>query len=57
MSQRQDSIYTRDIIVPNRDKYDLLCPIPGSKNEIIGNIIVTVDYLKYFNVEVRKVQT
>ena len=47
-SQKQDTIYKRDVIVPNRDKYDLINPIPGSNSEIIGNIIVTLDYLKYF---------
>ncbi len=53
LAQDQKEFEKRDILVPNRNKWDLIMPVIEN-NEVIGNIIVTVDYLNYFNNIFRK---
>lgn len=54
LSQEQSKIVQRDILVPNRDKFDYYLPVIDSKGLTIGNFIVTVDYVKYFHSQFNK---
>ncbi|MGM0464342.1 MAG: response regulator [Bacteroidota bacterium] len=48
LAQNQKELLKRDELIPNRNKWDLAQPV-FSKGEVIGNIIITVDYINYFN--------
>jgi len=54
LSQSQKEIVNREILTPNRDKYDSYYVIINNMDEIIGNMIVTVDYINYFNAQFQK---
>jgi signal transduction histidine kinase len=44
----QGTIQTREILVPNEKRFDYILPVLNN-SEVIGNIVVTVDYQKYFS--------
>ncbi|MDZ7738193.1 MAG: response regulator [Bacteroidales bacterium] len=48
LAQNQKELLSRDELVPRRNKWDLAQPV-YSEGEVIGNIIITVDYIGYFN--------
>ncbi|MFP4487678.1 MAG: response regulator [Bacteroidales bacterium] len=48
LAQNQKELLNRDELIPNRNKWDLAQPV-FSEGEVIGNIIITVDYINYFN--------
>lgn len=54
ISQTQKTIYKREVFTPNRDKYDSYYVIINSNDEVIGNMIVTVDYINYFDAQFKK---
>jgi signal transduction histidine kinase/CheY-like chemotaxis protein len=54
ISQTQKPIVEREMLSPNRDKYDSYYVIINSDDEVIGNMIVTVDYIKYFSAQFSK---
>ncbi len=54
LSQAQKPIVNREMLTPNRDKYDAYYVIINNNDEIIGNMIVTVDYINYFNAQFQK---
>lgn len=54
ISQSQKEIVRREMLTPNRDKYDSYYVIINNSDEIIGNMIVTVDYINYFNAQFQK---
>lgn len=47
LAQNQEELLKRDQLMPNRNKWDLAQPV-YSDGEVIGNIIITVDYIRYF---------
>lgn len=54
LAQDQKELLQRDKLEPNRNKWDLIMPVYKTNGELIGNIIVTVDYIKYFSSLFRK---
>ncbi len=54
LSQIQKPIVNREMLAPNRDKFDSYYVIINNNDEIIGNMIVTVDYINYFNAQFQK---
>ncbi len=48
LAQNQKELLMRDELIPNRNKWDLAQPV-YSEGEVTGNIIITVDYINYFN--------
>ncbi len=48
LSQDQTDLKRRDELIPSRNKWNLVMPV-FENNEVVGNIIVTVDYMSYFN--------
>ena len=53
-AQQQSQIVTRDMLIPNRDRFDYYMPILSSRGDITDNFIVTVDFIKYFDSQFRK---
>lgn len=47
LAQDQERLIPTDMVMENRNKWDYYLPVL-SGGEVTGNIIVTVDYLKYF---------
>ena len=54
LAQDQKELLERDRLEPNRNKWDLIMPVYSINNDLIGNIVITVDYIKYFNSLFRK---
>lgn len=54
LSQEQKPIVNREMLTPNRDKYDAYYVIINNDDEIIGNMIITVDYINYFHAQFQK---
>ncbi|MBN1387981.1 MAG: response regulator [Bacteroidales bacterium] len=54
LAQDQKELLARDKLEPNRNKWDLIMPVYSTNDDLIGNIIITVDYLKYFSSLFRK---
>ena len=54
LAQDQKELLKRDKLEPNRNKWDLLMPVYDRNGDLTGNIIITVDYLKYFSSLFRK---
>ncbi len=52
--QKQDTIVTRDQLIEVRNQHDFFVPILGGRDDIIGNIVVTVDYMRYFEAQFGK---
>jgi signal transduction histidine kinase/CheY-like chemotaxis protein len=53
-AQTQKDIVRGEVLMENRDKFDYYLPYIDTKGQIIGNLVVTVDYLKYFNSQFNK---
>lgn len=49
LAQDQKELLVTDRLEPSRNKWDLVKPVYDSEGELIANITVTVDYLKYFS--------
>lgn len=49
LAQDQKELLANDRLEPSRNKWDLVKPVYDSEGKLIANIIVTVDYLKYFS--------
>ena len=49
LAQDQKEFLKKDEIRPNRNKWDLVMPIYNHEGVVTGNIIITVDYISYFN--------
>lgn len=54
LAQNQTDLFRRDELRPNRNKWDLVMPVYNSDGVLTGNIIITVDYINYFNNIFRK---
>ncbi|MFO7852562.1 MAG: response regulator [Bacteroidota bacterium] len=54
LAQDQKELLKRDRLEPNRNKWDFILPVYDDKDELTGNMIVTVDYIKYFSSLFRK---
>ncbi|MDT8400560.1 MAG: response regulator [Bacteroidales bacterium] len=54
MAQDKTELLESDRLEPNRNKWDLIKPVYSSEDELAGNIIITVDYIKYFSSLFRK---
>ena len=54
LAQDQKELLERDKLEPDRNKWDLLMPVYDRNGDLTGNIIITVDYLKYFSSLFRK---
>jgi len=54
LAQEQKELLERDRLETNRNKWDLIMPVYDMNNDLIGNIIITVDYIKYFSNLFRK---
>lgn len=48
LTQEQAGLEQRDQLNPARNKWNLIMPV-FENNNVVGNIIVTVDYMSYFN--------
>lgn len=53
-AQTQKEIVRSEMLIENRNRHDYYLPYIDSNGEIIGNMVVTVDYLKYFNSQFNK---
>ncbi len=49
LAQDQKELHDNDQLEQNRNKWDLIKPIHDSDGNLVGNIIITVDYIKYFS--------
>lgn len=49
VAQNQKDIVQTDLLEVNRDRFDYYLPYLDSEGNIIGNLVVTVDYMRYFN--------
>lgn len=54
LAQTQREILQNDLLKENRERYDFYLPYLASDGTIIGNLVVTVDYLRYFNTQFAK---
>ena len=54
LAQDQKELLERDRLEPKRNKWDLIMPVYNINGELIGNVIITVDYIKYFSNLFRK---
>jgi len=54
LAQDQKDLLESDRLEPSRNKWDLIKPVYNSGDELIGNIIITVNYIKYFSSLFRK---
>lgn len=49
VAQNQREIVQTDLLEENRNRFDYYLPYLDNKGVIIGNLVVTVDYMRYFN--------
>lgn len=54
LAQRQKEIFNSEMLIENRDRYDFYLPYIDNQGRVVGNLTVTVDYLKYFNSQFNK---
>ncbi|MCA1757341.1 MAG: response regulator [Bacteroidales bacterium] len=54
LAQNQREILESDMLKENRERYDFYLPYLASDGTIVGNMVVTVDYIKYFNSQFAK---
>ena len=49
IAQDQKELLATDRLEPGRNKWELVKPLYGPDGNLIGNIIITVDYIKFFS--------